>query len=132
MTKKVGYGSPPTHSQWQKGQSGNPKGRKKGSRSFKSDLLDELGEVIAITEARKPKRITKLRAIIKSQVAKAIKGDVRAASVIMAWHARMVAADQDGVTEPPLEPHEQAALDRLMTRLGKTKPSTSTKGGDDE
>ncbi|MGJ3627161.1 DUF5681 domain-containing protein [Sphingomonas sp. MMS24-JH45] len=33
-TYEVGYGKPPIHARFQKGQSGNPKGRKKGSKNL--------------------------------------------------------------------------------------------------
>lgn len=39
---QVGYGKPPKHSRWKKGQSGNPRGRPKGTRGLKTDLHDEL------------------------------------------------------------------------------------------
>ena len=47
---RVGYGRPPKEHQFQPGQSGNPFGRPKGARSFKSDLRDELGEVISVSD----------------------------------------------------------------------------------
>src|ERR1700754_4025380 len=59
MADRVGYRSPPEHSRWQKGQSGNPRGRPKGIASIESDLLAELGQFIQIKEGGKPKRITK-------------------------------------------------------------------------
>ena len=37
-----GYGKPPRHSQFKKGQSGNSKGRPKGSRNFSTDLKETL------------------------------------------------------------------------------------------
>jgi hypothetical protein len=36
--KKVGYKVTPIHTRWQKGQSGNPKGREKGHKGLKTDL----------------------------------------------------------------------------------------------
>lgn len=35
---KVGYKVPPLHSRWQKGVSGNPKGREKGHKGLRTDL----------------------------------------------------------------------------------------------
>ncbi len=38
----VGYGKPPRRSQFEKGVSGNAKGRPRSTRNFLSDLRDEL------------------------------------------------------------------------------------------
>jgi hypothetical protein len=116
MVKKVGYGSPPTHSQWQKGQSGNPPGRKKGAVNFKTDLMEELGEIIPVTEGGKAKRITKQRALIKALLTKGIKGDVRAASAVIAWMAKTLAAEPDMTAEAEPTSAEQGALDDLLDR----------------
>ena len=40
---EVGYSKPPKHTQWQKGQSGNPSGKKKKEQS----LFDELKKLSA-------------------------------------------------------------------------------------
>ena len=36
---EVGYGKPSAHTRFRKGQSGNPKGRGKGAKSFASAFL---------------------------------------------------------------------------------------------
>lgn len=115
MVKAVGYGSPPNHTKWQKGQSGNPKGRKKGSVNFKTDLLDELSEVIQVTESGKPIRITKQRALLKALLMKGLKGDVRAASLMMTLLKRHDLAEPVDV-EADLTTEETAALENLLDR----------------
>src|ERR1700742_2968486 len=46
----VGYKRPPKHTQFRPGQSGNPKGRPKGTQNLKSDLREELGEIVRVRE----------------------------------------------------------------------------------
>jgi hypothetical protein len=83
----VGYGRPPKHSQWKKGQSGNKRGRPKGAESLRSILEDEQNELVTITENGVQKRITKMRVAVKAAWAKAMKGDARALSQLKAWYA---------------------------------------------
>jgi hypothetical protein len=58
----VGYGRPPRQHQFKAGQSGNPSGRPKGVRSFKSDLRDELAEVVSVKHGNKTLELTRQRA----------------------------------------------------------------------
>ena len=75
---KVGYGNPPTHSQFRKGQSGNARGRPKNSRNFTTDLREVLSETMTITENGRPRKIsTQLAALLRLRE-KALKGDARA------------------------------------------------------
>ena len=79
----VGYGKPPKHAQFKKGQSGNPKGRPKGIRNLNTDLEEELNQKVVVSEGGMTKETTKQRAMIKSVFAKALKGDTRAATVLI-------------------------------------------------
>jgi uncharacterized protein DUF5681 len=80
---EVGYGKPPREHQFQKGQSGNPRGRTKGARNLKTDLAEELAETLTIRENGKTRKISKRRAMIKSTMAKALKGDPRAIKLVL-------------------------------------------------
>ena len=44
----IGYGKPPEHSRFQKGQSGNKKGRPKGARNLKTETIEELSETVTV------------------------------------------------------------------------------------
>lgn len=79
----VGYGKPPTHSQFKPGQSGNPKGRPKGSKSLATLIEAELDRTIVVDEGTGPKKITRREALVKQTVGKAIKGDPKALQFLL-------------------------------------------------
>lgn len=73
----VGYGKPPIHSRFKKGQSGNPKGRQKGSKNLSTLMEHALDELVTIKENGSQKVITKREAFLKQLVNKAASGDLR-------------------------------------------------------
>ncbi|MFZ1119861.1 MAG: DUF5681 domain-containing protein [Candidatus Binataceae bacterium] len=79
----VGKGKPPEHTRFQKGQSGNPAGRRRGSKNVATLLEQVLNERVVVTETGKRKRITKLEAMIKQLANKAASGDHRAIKMLM-------------------------------------------------
>ena len=115
----VGYRKPPRATRFKPGQSGNPKGRLKGSPNLASDLSAELGEQITVREGGQARHISKQRALIKSLMAKALQGDVRATTALLALYARVI-------SEPPedesgsVEEHEMLILRRFAPRLVKS------------
>ena len=46
----VGYGKPPQHTRFHQGQSGNPRGRPKGSRNLSTLMAKALNEPVVISE----------------------------------------------------------------------------------
>jgi hypothetical protein len=56
---EVGYRKPPKDTQFKPGQSGNPDGHKKHSKSVKTLLMEALNEHILVIEAGIQRRITK-------------------------------------------------------------------------
>ena len=116
----VGYGRPPLQSRFKPGESGNPGGRRKGALSFKSDLLNELSETIAVPEAGGEVRITKQRAIVKQLVAASIAGDAKAASALISLCAKLF-RDQEA---DPREADDEAFVDKLAERERQAEIST--------
>ena len=68
-SNSIGYKQPPKAHQFRPGESGNPSGRTKGVRNFKSDLRDELAEMTSFCEGGHEVSISKQRAVIKRLVA---------------------------------------------------------------
>src|SRR5215470_8691 len=77
---EVGYGKPPRHTQFRKGQSGNPGGRPRRRPVRRADalLLAEAYRSVAIKEDGRMVPVTALQAILRSQIELAINGDYRA------------------------------------------------------
>ena len=74
---EVGYGKPPRAHQFKPGQSGNPKGRRPGSRSLAALLAQELDQLITIKENSATRRISKRQATAKQLANKITLGDPR-------------------------------------------------------
>ena len=75
-TYEVGFGKPPKQSRFQKGASGNPKGRPKGKRNLATVVEQTLRESIVIKENGMRLTVTKLEAAVKQLVNKAVSGDL--------------------------------------------------------
>src|ERR1700747_2330379 len=76
----VGYGKPPAHSRFRKGQSGNPSGKRRPGEAGDAQALirQEASRLLTIREGDKISRIPALQAVIRSQIASAAKGSVPA------------------------------------------------------
>ena len=79
----VGYGKPPVAARFKKGKSGNPKGRPKRARRTIDLLQEELESLVTVHDRGQELKMSKRDAFIKSLVARAIKGDARAASQLL-------------------------------------------------
>ena len=81
---QVGYAKPPRKTRFEKGRSGNPAGRMKGSKNVSKLLLQALGEPVVVNENGERRRITKGEAMIKQLVNKGASGDARSIQLLLA------------------------------------------------
>ena len=114
---KVGYRRPPVNTRFQPGQSGNARGRPKGTANLRSDLRDEMSELIRVREGERNLKVSKQRAMLKALVAKALKGDARAANVVLGLVSKLFEAAETPIEPAPsLTTDDQAILERFLTR----------------
>ena len=74
---EIGFKKPPKAHSWKKGQSGNPKGRKKGSRNKKTIII-RLMEGRLGRKIPDPKKLTAQEALLWKAIQKGLAGDARA------------------------------------------------------
>jgi len=111
----IGWGKPPQHTRFKKGHSANPKGRPSGTRNLKTDLTNELGGRIRVREGDRETLISKQEAFVKSLVARALKGDSRASSLLVTMMAKLLdVASAPAPTEVSAD--EQEIIDAYYNR----------------
>src|SRR5215831_9104663 len=96
-TYEVGYGKPPKHTQFQKGKSGNSRGRPKAQQQFKT--VDRIVQDVLLKEVKgqvggKHRTMLGLEAVVTVQLAKALNGDTRAAKLVLDRADKHVATRQ--------------------------------------
>ena len=81
----VGYGKPPVHSRFRKGQSGNPTGKRRHGETERPQKLirEEAYPLLTIREGDKVTRMPDLQAVFRSQIASAAKGNVSAQRAVV-------------------------------------------------
>jgi hypothetical protein len=79
----VGYGKPPRHSRFTKGQSGNPRGRPAGAKNLKTLLSEALNEPVIVTENGGRRKVSKREAIITQLVNRSATADWRAIKILL-------------------------------------------------
>jgi hypothetical protein len=142
---KVGYGKPPKSTQFKPGQSGNPKGRRKGVQNFETDLQETLQAKVEIKNANGTRTVSTQQALVQTLAEKALAGDIRANQQLIALILR---SPKDNRSEAPailldnddraiLDEYyydrrereaEQAASGLLPTEAAKSHPATTHRG----
>jgi hypothetical protein len=116
----VGYGKPPKHAQFRKGQSGNFRGRPRGALNLATVLQRALREEVVITKNGRREVLTKLEAAIAQLVSKAISGDSQAirylCQLVASAEERSVAAE----ATTQLSEKDQTVMKNILKRFQRS------------
>jgi len=117
----VGYGKPPVHARFQKGRSGNPKGRPRGRKNMSTLLSAALDAWIIVVENGRRKKIRKREAIVTQLVNKSASADLKATQIVLAMlHEVESQADGSGDLVDFTDADHQI-LQRIQARLRNEK-----------
>jgi hypothetical protein len=116
---RIGRGHPPYDTRFKPGQSGNPRGRPKGSKSLAEDVRRQMRKTAVVTIDGKPARRTYQELMAQRIAHDAAKGSLKAIEL-----AAKLTGQAPGSDAAPATPQEPLALDeeafrRIHERLGR-------------
>lgn len=114
----VGYCRPPEAGQIKPGEVRNPKGRKKGERNLRTDLMEELFSIIEVRENGEKRRMTKQQALVKTLINDALAKGSKSQRLVFELMLKVFGTDEAD-PDAPLDKDEQAAMDLLMARFAQ-------------
>jgi hypothetical protein len=120
---EVGYGKPPRHTRFTKGQSGNPRGRPPGAKNLRTLLSEALNETVIVTENGGCRKVTKRQAIITQLVNRSATADFRAIKILLD-----IVRDIERQTEPTapetsdFSEADEMVLEQIKARFSIGKP----------
>jgi hypothetical protein len=97
---EVGYGKPPPHTRFVKGQSGNSRGRPRGAKNMKTLLSKALNELVVVTDNGGRRKVSKREAIITQLVNRSAKADFKAIQILLGM-IRDIESDTDPHSSDP-------------------------------
>lgn len=107
---RVGYKSPPRHSQFKPGQSGNPRGRPKGAKGLKTIVHDLMTAKVAVRTASGERKISRIEAVLQKTIELAMKGNQRALAELTKLYSA-------AVPDPPTQAAVHSAEELTQTDL---------------
>jgi hypothetical protein len=114
---EVGYGKPPPHTRFVKGQSGNSRGRPRGAKNMKTLLSKALNELVVVTDNGGRRKVSKREAIITQLVNRSAKADFKAIQILLGM-IRDIESDTDPhSSNPTFTEADQQIIQRLQARF---------------
>jgi Family of unknown function (DUF5681) len=123
---EVGYGKPPTHSQFRPGQSGYPAGRSKGVHNLKTDVKLTLAMPVKVTEGGRTRTRSTQEAALMVLREKALKGNTRASDRLLELALRFNNDEAGQAQQLPAD--DQAILAAYVAQFAAAAMTAATGG----
>ena len=123
---KVGYRSPPRRHQFKKGQSGNRRGRSKGSRNLLTVFKQVVMEKVKVRIAGEVRKMTMAEYVLRANYMAALKRNQKAlGNILMLAQVAGHLVDQDDLKRMgvPIAQSQSLTTDEFETLFGNALPS---------
>jgi hypothetical protein len=114
---EVGNKKPPKEFQFKPGQSGNPKGRPKGSTSLEDKVRNELSKLVTVNQNGKSRKMSKLDVGVRRLVDRFMAGDLKSTAIIIGLGKRNDTPKPGQETPDSFVMPDEANLEFIYERL---------------
>ena len=111
---KIGKGKPPSHTRWEKGTSGNPGGKKKGTLNLATTFEEALLRQVTVSLEGDKTVISVLEALVMRLLDGGLKGNIKAINSILDRIERLIRSERKQDTETNKEDIE--ILQRVLAK----------------
>ena len=106
------------HTRFRKGQSGNPRGRPRGSKNLSTLLIDALNEPVVVTEDGRKRKISKRELGIRQLVNKFAMAEAQATKILLGlMQERDRRAAEASAERPSFGADDEKVIANLLKRL---------------
>lgn len=113
---QVGYGRPPRQTQFRSGKSGNPKGRPKESKSFRSIVDDVANLKVKVREGSRDRNVNVVQAGLLRLAEKVVAGDLKALATLLGLIAQHQPDQVEQIDFAKLSADDEELLKDLVAR----------------
>ena len=128
---EVGYKKPPKRTRFKKGQSGNPKGRRKASRNMSTIMLEVMARPVVIKQNGQQRRVAFREAFVHRLAGRALEGNTRDMIALMkAMHDYLPEALEPERTPRSIRVEYVLPDGKTMESYARSDADSDTSGND--
>jgi hypothetical protein len=131
---EVGYGRPPKATRFRPGQSGNPTGGRKSSKTIGERVRELMNSKVAVTERGRTRRMSRFDVMLRHSADDAMRGDQRALKLLMEFLHRYGGEVEGTVHSEELTSEDLKILSDYLRKTGSSNsdPDVSPKEEEDD